>query len=205
MSFKLVRSVSLGGFFLTCLIISLSSGENQRPVDQRLQDLGILLISLGILSSYLYTFGRISYLIFSKVRSKLAKKGTSNKILKDGAEDLMQEKRGLIFYTDTPSVTSNFFVGFGESEEGSREELKRFNRSGFDSFGQEFKKSSPLGEDLQSEKLNAGRVDMGQEGRPKLSINPVRSTKKNRLRGLSGSNIIKTFTKKPKKISVKYY
>ena len=93
--------MSMIGFLVVCFLIWLKSGE--RPwskVSPGLQNMGIFFISLGILSTYFFTFLKIISQIIKNLKKLYSKKvnGDETKKKVKLEDELTIEKRDLIFY-----------------------------------------------------------------------------------------------------------
>ena len=96
---KALKSFFLEAFFSVCLIISLSSGGTELPVNKSLQKLGVITISLGVITAYLFTIVKMVILVVGVVKG-LVQKNKKKKEKTTGEEDLSLEMRGLFFYSD---------------------------------------------------------------------------------------------------------
>ena len=94
---KVVRFVCMTGFFGVCLLIRITSPEEYQPVSQTLQNIGIMLISAGVLTTYLFTVIKLFLLVKTLLKEYLNKKKNKEK---EVVEDLTKEQRGLIFYKE---------------------------------------------------------------------------------------------------------
>ena len=93
---KVVKFICMETFYVVLFIITLSSGQERRPVSPFLEDFGILVISTGITTTYLFTILKIIKLIVKavkKFKEKFKEKFKDNK--------LIQKNKGssLIFYS----------------------------------------------------------------------------------------------------------
>ena len=97
---KITKSLCIGGFFCVCMVINISSGqEANRPINQAVQSLGMIIIFLGISSTYIFTFIKLIQVVIQKVKERKAKKKKREEKTED-VEDLTMTQRGLIFYKE---------------------------------------------------------------------------------------------------------
>ena len=94
---KFTRFIFLEAFFLVCLIISLMFREDETPVKNSFQYWGIVFISLGIFTTYLFQISKMVVIIVNAVKGFCKGKGKKSQ---NAENELMKEKRGLIFYSD---------------------------------------------------------------------------------------------------------
>ena len=66
---KTVRFLTLGGFFAVCLVISLNSESETKPVDIDLQKAGIWVLALGIFGSYFTLLAKILFKVVNLART----------------------------------------------------------------------------------------------------------------------------------------
>ena len=104
---KITKSACLGGFFMVCIWIELSSSGRDIPISSNVQMTGMILIMLGILFNYLFTLIKIVLLVIGVVKAmieKLKQKKQKEKVGQrdkgEGVEDLTKSLRGLVWYSE---------------------------------------------------------------------------------------------------------
>ena len=132
---KITKFVCLEIFYFVCLVISLSARRHRRPVSTLLQ-IGIISISTGIFTTYVFTIIKVVLMVAQIVKKKMSKKKEKDKGENgEGDDDKEQlhknrDKSGLIFYkSNQPSTKENNMKKDakkgGESELDGMEEVKR--------------------------------------------------------------------------------
>ena len=103
---KMITSICLLAFYLICLYIAFENPKKVMPVNDRAQQFGIVIISLGIMSNYLFTFFKVVGIVVQTFKKYCS--GAKNKTQSTGGiEDLTKARRGLIFYTNLEKSTEN--------------------------------------------------------------------------------------------------
>ena len=95
---KIIRSVCSGGFYLICFTIQVSHDRNSLQVSENLQQWGIRFISIGIVSTYVFSFYK-GFVTIVNAYKKFTKNKSRQKN-EAGVEDLRLTHRGLIFYSE---------------------------------------------------------------------------------------------------------
>ena len=69
----LAKSLCVSRFYMTCLLIFMKNDSKRKPVDDRLQELGIWFIVLGLFSSYIVTLIYLVKIVVDIVKMKVEK------------------------------------------------------------------------------------------------------------------------------------
>ena len=106
---KLVRSLCMLGFFVVCLVITVTDGVKRQPVNDTLQMAGIVLIIAGVAASYVFMVlksGLMAYKLVKEYLAKRNKNGTGTVGGEGGGERsgngsekiLVKLREGVLFY-----------------------------------------------------------------------------------------------------------
>ena len=123
LSARLIKSFCIWGFLVICLVINSSTRSRfDLRVNHTVQKVGIIFIALDIFASYFFLVVRVIIFIIKRIRSKFSEKNSNEKNhkIEEGAEDLTQTQRGLIFYKAVGRESSDRPISIYQANSGSK-------------------------------------------------------------------------------------